>query len=63
MGDFSGIFQLLWKSDVYRQISISPGLIFVQKTFWWAHFRGRLFSEGLIIENRTTTTTTIFIYL
>ena len=34
----------------YRKIPIiSPGLIFVQKAFCWAYFRGSLFSEGLII--------------
>ena len=35
----------------YRKILIiSPGFIFVQKAFfWWAYFRGSLFSEGLII--------------
>ena len=34
----------------YRKFPIiSPELIFVQKAFWWAYFRGRLFSEGLNI--------------
>ena len=28
---------------------ISPGLIFGQMAFWWAYFRGSLFSDGLII--------------
>ena len=35
---------------IYRKILIiSPGLIFVQKAFWWAYFQGSLFSQGLII--------------
>ena len=35
---------------IYRKIPIiSPGLIFVQKLFSWAYFRGSLFSEGLTI--------------
>ena len=35
---------------IYRKILIiSPGFIFVQKTFLWAYFWGRLFSEWLII--------------
>ena len=35
---------------LYRKIPIiSPGLIFVQKAFCWAYFRGSLFSEGLVI--------------
>ena len=34
---------------IYRKIPIiSPGLIFVQKDFCWAHFRGSLFSGKLI---------------
>ena len=34
----------------YRKIPlVSPGIIFVQKTFFWTYFRGSLFSEGLII--------------
>ena len=34
----------------YRKIPIiSPGLIFVEKAFGWAYFRGSLFSEGHII--------------
>ena len=34
----------------YRKIPIiSPRLIFAQKAFCWAYFRGGLFSEGLII--------------
>ena len=35
---------------MYRKIPIiSPGLIFVQKAFLVAYFRGSLFLEGLII--------------
>ena len=34
----------------YRKIPIIvPGLIFIQKAFCWAYFRGSLFSEGIII--------------
>ena len=34
---------------IYRIIpKISPGLIFGQSTFFWAYFRGGLFSGGLI---------------
>ena len=34
----------------YRKILIiRPGLIFVQKPFLWAFFRGSVFSEGLFI--------------
>ena len=34
----------------YRKIPIiSPGIIFVQKAFCWAYFRGSLFSEELVI--------------
>ena len=35
--------------SIYRIIpKISPGLIFGQSTFFWAYFRGGLFSGGLI---------------
>ena len=41
-----------WNFGVeYRKIAIRPGLIIVQKAFFffWAYFLGSLFSEGLII--------------
>ena len=37
----------------YRKIPIiSSGLIFVKRLFFWAYFRGNLFSEGLIIGRK-----------
>ena len=41
----------VFSSLTYRKISnISPGLIFDRGTFFWAYFRGGLYSRGTIFE-------------
>ena len=47
---FPGDFILCQRNELWCCIilKISPGLIFGQSTFFWAYFRGGLFSRGLI---------------